>query len=176
LAEPTFDRVTLDTGVLLGARNREFLAAADLGYYRGHWSVWMAAEFARVRTEWIAMRASRELASRADVKARLERSRDNVNGEVAALARVLTLVDYNSAADADLDRLRDGDDRPIMWTAIAVGVPGTLVTDNRRDFPPGEVRDGILILGSVVFLDALYRAFPDAPAAIDTYLGRERSG
>jgi len=60
--------------------------------------------------------------------------------------------------------------------AIAVGVPGTLVTDNRRDFPPGEVRDGILILGSVVFLDALYRAFPDAPAAIDTYLGRERSG
>jgi len=36
LAEPTFERVTLDTTVLLGTRNREFLAAAALGYYRGY--------------------------------------------------------------------------------------------------------------------------------------------
>lgn len=84
MTEPTFDHVTLDSGVLLGVRNREFLAAADLGYYRGYWSVWIATEFARVRTEWIATRAARQLASVPDLKARLERSRDKVNAEIAA--------------------------------------------------------------------------------------------
>jgi hypothetical protein len=164
--------VTLDTGVLLGARNREFLAAADLGYLRGYWSVWIAAEFARVRTEWIARRASRDVANPADVNARLERSRAKVNGEVATLARVLTLVDYQFAAGADLGWLTDEDDRPIMQTAIAAGVPSTLVTDNQRDFPLGEVRNGVLILGSAPFLEALYRTYPEAPAAIAAYLGR----
>jgi len=173
LAEPTFDHVTLDSGVLLGAKNREFLVAADLGYYRGYWSVWIANEFARVRTEWIATRAARQLASVPDLKARLGRSREKVNAEIALLARILTLVDYLSAANADLDWLRDEDDRPIVQTAIAAGVPGTLVTDNRRDFPLGEVRNGILILSSAAFLDALYRANPDAPAAIAAYLGPE---
>jgi hypothetical protein len=175
LAEPTFERVTLDTGVLLGARNREFLAAADLGYFRGYWSVWIAAEFARVRTEWIARRASRDLARPPDVKARLERSRGKVNAEVATLARVLTLVDYLPAAGAGLGWLTDEDDRPIMQTAIAAGVPGTLVTDNSRDFPLGEVRNGILLLGSAPFLEALYRGYPEAPAMIAAYLGREPS-
>lgn len=176
MVEPIFERVTLDTDVLLGARNREFLAAADLGYYRGYWSVWIAAEFVRVRTEWIARRATRDLASVVDVKARLERSRAKVNAEVATLSRILTLVDYFAARDADLDWLRDEDDLPIMRTAIAAGVPGTLVTDNRRDFPLGEVRDGVLILGSASFLDALYQTHPDAPAAIAAYLGRNRGG
>ncbi|MBI4495297.1 MAG: hypothetical protein HY690_21185 [Chloroflexi bacterium] len=161
--------------MLLGVRNQEFLAAADLGYFRGYWSVWIAAEFARVRTEWIALRATRELASQTDVKARLERSRAKVNAQVATLARVLTLVDYLSAAGADLVWLSDDDDRPIVQTAIAAGVPGTLVTDNRRDFPLGEVRNGILILSSAPFLEALYRAYPEAPAAIAAYLGRARS-
>lgn len=175
MAKPTFERVTLDTGVLLGARNREFLAAADLGYFRGYWSVWIAAEFVRVRTEWIAQRASRDLASPVDMEARLERSRGKVNVEVAILARLLTLVDYLSAAGVDLGWLTDEDDRPIMQTALAAGIPGTLVTDNWRDFPLGEVRHGVLLLGSVPFLEALYRTYPEAPTAITAYLGRGRS-
>lgn len=176
MAEPTLERVIFDTGVLLGAQSRVFLAAADLGYYRGYWSVWIAAEFVRVRTEWIAQRSTRELVSTIDLKARLERSRDKVNASVTTLSRLLTLVDYLSAGDADLGWLKDPDDRPIMQTAIAAGVPSTLVTDNRRDFPLGEVRNGVSILGSVQFLEALYRTYPEAPTAIATYLGQERSG
>ncbi|MBI2865521.1 MAG: hypothetical protein HYX94_13305 [Chloroflexi bacterium] len=67
----TFERVTLDSSVLLGVQNRQLLAAADLGYYRGYWSSWIAAEFARVRTEWIALRAARQLASRSEMEKRL---------------------------------------------------------------------------------------------------------
>jgi hypothetical protein len=175
LAEPNFEHVTLDTVVLLGARNRELLAAADLGYYRGYWSVWIAAEFARVRTEWIARRATRDLASPTEVKVRLERSRHKVNVEVNTLARVLTLVDYLSVADTDLSWLSDEDDRPIVQTAIAAGIPGTLVTDNRRDFPLGEIRNGVLMLGTAQFLEALYRTYSDARSAIAAYLGHEQS-
>lgn len=175
MVEAAFERVTLDTGVLLGGRNREILAATDLGYLRGYWSVWIAAEFARVRTEWIARRASRDIANPTDMNARLQRSRDKVNSEVATIARVLTLVDYLSAAGADLGWLTDEDDRPIMQTAIAAGVPGTLVTDNQRDFPLGEVRNGVLILGSASFLETLYQTYTDAPAAIAAYLGRGES-
>lgn len=172
MSEPGFERVVLDTSVLLGARNRELLAAADLGFFRGYWSVWIAAEFARVRTEWIAVRALRESANQADLKARLERSRAKVNTEVGLLSRILTLVDYNAIAQVDVDWLRDMDDRPIVQTAVAAGLPCTLVTDNRRDFLLGERRGGILMIGSSDFLAALYRAHPDASASITAYLGR----
>ena len=47
------------------------------------------------------------------------------------------------------------------------------MTDNSRDFPLGEVRNGILLLGSAPFLEALYRGYPEAPAMIAAYLGRE---
>lgn len=142
--------MTLDTGVLLGERNKVILAAADLGYFRGYWSVWIAAEFARVRTEWIAARATRAAVGRTELNARLERSRAKINAEVTTLSRLLTLVDYLSATDAELGWLRDEDDRPIVQTAIAAGTPGTLVTDNRRDFPLGEIRNGIMIIDSAV--------------------------
>jgi hypothetical protein len=175
LAELPLERVTLDTAVLLGSRNRELLAAADLRYYRGYWSVWIAAEFARVRTEWIARRATRELVGEAELRTRLERSRDKVNAEVATLSRILTLVDYLSAGDVDLHWLGDEADHPIMRTAIAAGVPGILVTDNRRDFPLGEIRNDIRIVGTAQFLEELYRFYPQAPSAIAVYLGRERS-
>lgn len=171
--DPVLERVTLDTGVLLGARNREIIASADLGYFRGYWSIWIAVEFARVRTEWIATRAAREMVGLADIKTRLARSRAKVNTEVAILSRVLTLVDYLSASDVDLDWLDDEDDRPIIQTAIAAGVPGTLVTDNRRDFPLDTVRNGIFLIDTTSFLESLYRTHPEAPAAIDAYLGRK---
>lgn len=81
-----FERVTLDSSVLLGPKEPEFLAGADLGYYSGYWSSWIVAEFARVRTEWITLRAVRELANRAEAERRLERSRARVN---AAIRRTL---------------------------------------------------------------------------------------
>jgi hypothetical protein len=172
VAEAIFARVVLDTSVLLGARRKELIAAADLGYFRGFWSVWIATELARVRTEWIALRAARDGADQPDLRDRLERSRTRVNAEVAVLSKVFSLVDYLAASDADTSWLGDEDDRPIVQTAIAAGIPCTLVTDNWRDFPWGEVRNGVLILGGDRFLDALYQAFPDAPTAVAAYLGR----
>ncbi len=63
-----FERVTLDSSVLLGSREPELLAAADLGYYRGYWSSWIMAEFARVRAEWIIRRAARESLGRSEAE------------------------------------------------------------------------------------------------------------
>lgn len=167
----TFERVTLDSSILLGARNKEFLAAADLGYYRGYWSSWIAAEFVRVRTEWIILRAAKDVVDRTEVARRLERSRARVNTEVNSWSQVLNLVDYLAGSDVDLSWLPDPDDHPIMQTAIAAGVPGVLVTDNKRDFPLGEERNGVLKLGSTKFLEALYRTQPEAEDAVADYLG-----
>lgn len=169
-----FERVTLDSSVLLGPKEPEFLAGADLGYYSGYWSSWIVAEFARVRTEWITLRAVRELANRAEAERRLERSRARVNAAIAELSRILTLVDYLAAPEADVSWLSDQDDFPIIQTALAAGVPGTLVTENSRDFPLGQVRNGITILGSSDFLDALYQTCPEAEAAVTDYLSRRK--
>ena len=57
----TLDRVTLDSGVLIGNKSLEFAIAAKPGYYRGHWSTWINYEFTRVRTAMIVSRAYREL-------------------------------------------------------------------------------------------------------------------
>jgi hypothetical protein len=56
-----------------------------------------------------------------------------------------------------------------MRTALAAQAD-TLVTDNSRDFPLGETRNGVLILGAEAFLAAVYTKFPDAEAAIRQYL------
>ena len=45
-----------------------------------------------------------------------------------------------------------------------------LVTDNARDFPLGETRHRVLLLGSDAFLAALYARFPGAEQAIKAYL------
>lgn len=169
-----FDRVTLDSSVLLGPKEPEFLAAADLGYYHGYWSSWIVAEFARVRTEWIIRRTLKELASRAEAEQRLGRSRARVNTAIDELSGVLTLVDYRSAPATDLSWLSDPDDLPVVRTALAAGVPGTLVTDNSKDFPLREARNGIMILSSSDFLDALYLAYPEAKTAVADYLGRRK--
>ena len=65
--------------------------------------------------------------------------------------------------------IADPDDWPVMQTALAAGAT-VLMTDNAADFPLGETRCGIVILGSVPFLARLYGQFPDAEAAIDEYL------
>ena len=170
------ERVTLDSGILIGSKNLEFAIAAKLGFYRGHWSTWITYEFTRVRTAMVVGRAYRELGivsgSEADpsiqggIEERLRRSRARVGLAVRDFTSVLTTVNYQEAEGADLSWLKDADDHPIMQTAIAVGVPGVLVTDNSEDFPIGEVRNGIFIVSSKMFLDYIFQRYPEAEAFV----------
>jgi len=180
----TLARVTLDTSILVGPRSLEFAIAARLGYYRGHWSSWIVAEFSRVRTEMVLRRARRELGItreneeertiQEDLERRLLRSRSRVNAAIDDFSRVLASVNYQAAEGTDLAWLEDEDDHPIMQTAIAAGVPGVLVTDNTRDFPVGDVRNGILIASGKVFLDYLYQTYPEAETVITRYAESRR--
>ncbi|HVC35562.1 MAG TPA: hypothetical protein VNL16_18795 [Chloroflexota bacterium] len=163
------ERVALDASALLGANRTSLSAAAALDFYAGYWSPWIVGEFVRKRTEWIAERAAREGCNRAETRRRLRASRQRVNILIADLSHVLQSVDYPTAPSADLAWLADPDDWPIMQTALAA--PATvLVTDNSSDFPLGEIRNGVLLLGSTPFLNRLYRQFPDAEAAIQEFL------
>lgn len=163
------ERVVLDASVLLGGRRRYLYAAADLGYYVSYWSSWIVAELVRKRTEWIAERAVEEGRDLAEMRRRFLASRRRVNAVMDDLSRTLHSVDYSRAPADDLDWLKDADDWPIMRTALAAAVD-TLVTDNSRDFPLGERRNGVLLLGSEAFLAAVSARFPDAEAAIRAYL------
>jgi len=174
-ARSIFERVILDSSVLLGDKSARLIAAADLNFFRGYWSSWIAVEFARVRTEWIARRLVKETPDMAEANRRLDASRSRVNAAISEFSRVLTLVDYNAAPEEDLSWLADGDDRPIMQTALAVGTPCSLVTDNTRDFPPGEERNGVLFLSSEAFLKFLFEMYPEANDAIANYLSNRRA-
>jgi len=48
------------------------------------------------------------------------------------------------------------------------------VTDNTRDFPVGDVRNGILIASGKVFLDYLYQTYPEAETVITRYAESRR--
>ncbi len=89
-----FERVTMDSSVLLGEKSARFIAAAALGFFKGYWSSWRAVEFARVRTEWIARRLIKEMPDMAEANRRLVASRARVNAAISEFSRVLTLVDY----------------------------------------------------------------------------------
>lgn len=169
------ERVTLDSSVLLSDKSARLIAAADLGFFRGYWSSWIAAEFARVRTEWIGRRLVKDMPDMAEANRRLDASRTRINAAVSEFSRVLTIVDYNAAPEEDLSWLADEDDRPIMQTALAAGAPCTLVTNNTRDFPPGEERNGVLFLSSEAFLKSLCETYPDANAAIASFLNERRA-
>lgn len=146
----------------------------DLNYCKGHWSTRIVGEFVRRRTEWIAERAARDGCNRTEIRRRLRESRQRVNALVDDLSHVLHVVDYADAPTTGLSWLTDPDDWPIMQTALAVPAE-ILVTDNSSDFPHGETRNGILILGSASFLARLYQRWPDAEAAINVYLARSSS-
>jgi predicted nucleic acid-binding protein len=94
-----------------------------------------------------------------------------VNDLLRHASDVLRSVDHERAPAADLSWLTDPDDIPVMKTALAARAD-TLVTDNARDFPLGSVRNGVLILGTAQFRDALFAKHPGAPQAIAEYLGR----
>ncbi|MHB0869525.1 MAG: hypothetical protein ACYC66_03710 [Chloroflexota bacterium] len=155
--------------MLIGSKKWALLAAARLGYYRGHWSSWISDEIVRVRTEMIALRAARDRADVPETRRRLKVSRERINAFCDYCSRVLTVVNYTAGLDADLSWLRDPDDRPILATAVAAGIPGILVTDD-RGFPLGESRGGVLFLSAADFLSALYTAYPDAVADVAEYL------
>jgi hypothetical protein len=163
--------VALDSSALLGVQSRALVAAAARRYYTGFWSSWIVAELVRKRIEWIAERASRDGCDRAETRRRLQESRQRINELIRACGPVLRSVDYEDAPTDDLGWLRDFDDWPVMQTALAASAD-VLVTDDAADFPLGEVRNGILILGSTAFLRDLLQRFPDAEASVWTFLRR----
>lgn len=85
------------------------------------------------------------------------------------LSRVFVSVDYADAPPHDLSWLRDQDDWPVIQTALSARAT-TLVTDNATDFPLGEQRNGIRIMGSIAFLAALRGRFPDMETSVREYL------
>ncbi|HZS00197.1 MAG TPA: hypothetical protein VFE37_15895 [Chloroflexota bacterium] len=169
------ERVVLDTSALLGANRRYLVAAAGLRYYTAFWSSWIVAEFIRKRTEWIADRAVREGCDRAELRRRLREAKSRVNRLVDEMSHVFQSVDYAQAKGADLSWLADADDHPIMLTALSAAAD-VLVTDNAADFPLGESRCGVLLLGSEVFLTRLSGRFPQAQRDTLRYLGESGVG
>ncbi len=167
-ADPPY-RVAFDTSALLGGQQPSLTAAVVLEYCKGFWSSWITAELTRKRTEWISLRAFREGATEAELLRRFLDSRLRINILVGELSKILVSVDYATAPAVDLSWLRDQDDWPVMQTALAAKAD-VLVTDNARDFPLGETRHGVLLLGSAAFLAALYDRFPGAEEAISAYL------
>ena len=121
------------------------------------------AELARKRTEWIAERASRDRCDRAETRRRLLDSRARVNAFMRHCAPILRSVDYADAPTHLLGWLQDRDDWPVMQTALAANAE-VLVTDNSVDFPLGEVRNGVLLLGSTTLLREVFKRYPDAEA------------
>lgn len=164
-----YERVVVDSSVLLGANSPQVVAGAALGYYRAYWSPWIVSEYVRNRVEWAVTRSSWIQASKAEQKDKLENVRGRVNSATDYLSRILISVDYHSAPIVDLSWLGDPDDHPIMQTALAADAD-TLVTDNAKDFSSGERRNGVLLLNSRRFLEQLYSAIPESDDRIREYL------
>jgi hypothetical protein len=119
-------------------------------------------------------RRAREPRWMRSTRRRLRESRQRINEFIRACGPVLRSVDYEDAPTDDLGWLRDSDDWPVMQTAL-VARADLLITDNAADFPLGEARNGILMLGSATFLRRLLERFPDAEAGIRTFLRRAGS-
>lgn len=163
-------RVVLDASVLLGGQRRYLVAGAELRYCAAFWSSWIVSEIVRKRTEWVAQRAAREGCGPAETTRRLRASRARVNALIEELSRTLQSVDYAQVPPEQFHWLRDPDDVPVMQTALAASAD-VLVTDNAADFPLGERRHGVLILGSGAFLALLFSHHPEAEADLRAYLG-----
>jgi hypothetical protein len=164
-----YERIVIDSSVLLGANSPQIVAGAALGYYRAYWSSWIVSEYVRNRIEWAVTRPSWIQASKSERTGKLEYVRSRVNSATDYLSRVLISVDYHTAPVVDLSWLDDSDDHPIMQTALAADADA-LVTDNTKDFSSGERRNGVLLLDSRRFLKRLYDAIPESEDRIREYL------
>lgn len=160
----------LDTSALLGASRSILVAGTALRYYDVYWSSWLIAEFVRKRTEWIGQRAVRDGCTVAELRRRQRESRERVDAAVAQMSRIFHLVDYTAASLDALDWLTDEDDRPVMQTALAAQA-SILVTDNARDFPLNQARNGVVFVSTAQFIASLYAQLPEAEEAIRQYLG-----
>jgi hypothetical protein len=128
-------------------------------------------ELVRLRTEWSAPRAIRESRNVVEPRCRLRDSRERFNAALDEISLAARSVDRTTVSEAGLAWLRDLDDRPVMQAALAAGA-GILVTDYSRDFPFGERRNGVQLLGPAPFLDSVYRQSPDARTTIAAYVRR----
>lgn len=162
-------QIVLDSSVLLGSSRRILVAGAALRYYNVYWSSWLISEFVRKRTEWIANRAVKEGCTTAELRQRQRASRQRVDAAIAEMSHIFRLVDYTAAPPTDLAWLGDANDWPVVQTAL-VARAAVLVTDNARDFPIGEVRNGVQIVNHDQFIAALYARFPTAEVNIQRYL------
>ncbi len=173
---PSFDRVTLASSALLSPRRGELLAAADLGYFRGYWSRWIAEEMVRASTTLIIQQAEEEGISKQELKRRLERSSELINAYWDYCAQLLTTVEVTERVLPDLVWLEDETDRRTVRTAMAVGTPSTLVTENPGAFSAGDLPVEITILRSDDFLKALYQVHSDAMVKVAEYLAKDYPG
>jgi hypothetical protein len=89
------------------------------------------------------------------------------------LSSTLVSIDYTAASTAEFEWLVDRDDWPVMQTALAADAT-VFVTDNSVDFPLGESRNGVLILGAETFLNVFYGRFEDAQTTVEEYLAGAR--
>ncbi len=96
----SFERVVVDSSVLLGPSSPEVVAGAALGYYRAYWSTWIVAEYVRNRVERTTEQAARAGSDRAEVARQLEATRDRVNSAIGYLSRVLVSTEHASASPA----------------------------------------------------------------------------
>ena len=86
-----YERVVVDSSVLLGANSPQIVAGAALGYDRAYWSSWIVSEYLRNRVEWIVTRSSWIQASKTEPKARRQSNRrqrvTRIGGGTADAAR-----------------------------------------------------------------------------------------
>ena len=74
-----YERVVIDSSVLIGAVSREIVAGAALGYCHAFWSPWIVGEYVRNRIEWVVVRPGWDQAGGAERKRRLEAVRRKIN-------------------------------------------------------------------------------------------------
>lgn len=161
--------MVLDASVLLGASRSVVVAGAALRYYDVYWSSWLIGEFVRKRTEWIATRAIKDGCTPAELRRRQRVSRERVDAAVAEMSHVFRLVDYTAAPTTALGWLADRQDWPVVQTVLAARA-AVLVTENTRDFPIGETRNGVQIATVGQFIAALCARFVGAESTIRRYL------
>ncbi|MCC6626575.1 MAG: PIN domain-containing protein [Chloroflexi bacterium] len=149
----------LDTSVLMSTDRHWLWGAAWDGYYRGYWSAFIVGELVRVRMRAFVERGIpyREY-------------RTHLNQLVDSWSDVLAIVNYRwTAPDTTL---RDPDDRPVLATARAAGVPA-VVSLNTRDFPAGGWADGVRFLTPAQFWAEIARLYTEADQA--ALLARHRA-
>lgn len=161
---------------LLGPRRGELLAAADLGYFRGYWSRWIAEEMVRISTAIVIKQAELEGADKQELKRRLERSSELITAYWDYCSQVLAMVDVSDEELPGPASVWSEADRRTLGTSLALGGPSVLVTDRPEAYSLAEVVRQVQIVASGDFLEGLYRTHSDARGKVAEYLARNHLG